>query len=44
VVWGILVMLEAIVIGTLIILAAIILAAGVLWVRPWYDDYLHPYD
>jgi len=39
VVWGILVMLEAIVIVTLIILAA-----GVLWVRPWYDDYSHPYD
>jgi len=39
VVWGILVMLEVIVIGTLIILAA-----GVLWVRSWHDDYSHPYD
>src|SRR5262245_15012366 len=23
---------------------ALILLAGVLWLRPWYDDHYHPYD
>jgi hypothetical protein len=24
--------------------AAAIILAGVLWIRPWYDDHYHPYD
>jgi hypothetical protein len=28
----------------LIALAAAMILAGVLWVRPWYDDHNCPYD
>src|SRR5215467_7765326 len=33
------VMLEA-----LIAVGGVIVVAGVLWLRPWVDDYRHPYD
>jgi hypothetical protein len=32
-------MLEAV-----IAISALIILAGVLWLRPWVDDYSHPYE
>jgi len=36
---GVPVMLEA-----AIAISALMVLASVLWLRPWFDDYSHPYD
>ena len=33
-----------IMIETLIALGVILIAGGVLWLRPWIDDHYHPYE